>query len=115
MSEKINPYTLLREIVEPVLENIADGINSTRGTEGYIARTGSRSPYSNPERPILDARSISLYRDGHHQTTVSAFCIGDSDVLFIQDIRVIMGATRIKLDMANEENVESAVKEKLKL
>ena len=95
MSEKVNPYTLLREVVELVLENIADEINSTRGTEGYVARTGSSSPYSNPKRPILDARSISLYRAGHHQTTVSAFRISDSDVLLIQDIRVILGATRI--------------------
>lgn len=115
MSEKVNPYTLLREVVVPVLENIADEINSTKGTEGYVASTGFRSPYSNPKRPVLDARSISLYRDGHHQTTVSVFCISDSDVLFIQDIRVIMGAARIKLDIANEENVASAVKEQLKL
>ncbi|MEQ9617743.1 MAG: hypothetical protein RIG61_01035 [Deltaproteobacteria bacterium] len=63
MSEKVNPHTLLKEVIEPVLENIAGEINSTRGAEGYIAKTGSCKPYLNPEHPVLGARSISIYRD----------------------------------------------------
>lgn len=115
MSKKVNPCTLLKEVVEPVLQKVADEINSTRGAEGFVARTGSCRPYVNPERPVLAARSITIYRDEHHETTVSVFCISDSDELFVQDIRILMGASRIKLDMANEENIESAVKEKLKI
>lgn len=39
MSDKVNPYTLLREVVGPVHENIADEINSTTDyldTEGIL-------------------------------------------------------------------------------
>lgn len=112
MERQYNPTKILREMVDPIFQRIAREINLRKGSEGYRAKTGNHAPRTDPRRPIVDARSLSIYQDNLHICTVSVFLPYVSNEFFIGDLDTI-GFKRINIDEVSEENIEAGIRDAL--
>lgn len=108
MTDKIDPYKFLREVVEPHMNHLAFRIGREKGDDGYRARVSNKGPRSHPSRPIADSRCITVYRDKYSLCNVAVFFESGSGVFVIGDLDT-MGFERIRVEDATEENIKEEI------